>query len=66
MSGTNNHADTCEAQELRIRRNGDGDKAALARRLRAETPLTWRWIAEGLSKGASGSTANGVSALERK
>src|ERR1022692_885819 len=53
-------------EELRIRRKGDRDKAALARRLRAETPLTWRWIAERLSMGAAGSAANGVRALERK
>ena len=51
-------------EELRIRRKGDTDKAALARRLRAETPMTWRWIAERLSMGAAGSAANGVRALE--
>ena len=53
-------------EELRIRRKGDTDKAALARRLRAETPMTWRWIAERLSMGAAGSAANGVRALEGK
>jgi hypothetical protein len=52
--------------ELTARRKGDGDKAALARRLRAETPMTWHWIAERLSMGTGGSAANGVRALKNR
>ena len=36
------------AAELAKRRPGDADKAALARQLRAETMLSWQWIAGAL------------------
>ena len=55
-----------KGEQLRIWRNGDRDKARLARRLRAETPMTWRWIAERLWMGAAGSAANVVRTLETK
>jgi hypothetical protein len=41
-------------QELRRRAKGDAQKVALAVRLRAETAVTVRWIAERLFMGAPG------------
>jgi hypothetical protein len=41
-------------QELRRRAKGDAQKVALAVRLRAETAVTVRWIAERLCMGAPG------------
>ena len=37
---------------------GDGKKAKMAARLRAETPMTWRWIAEQLAMGHWRTAAN--------
>lgn len=37
--------------ELRRRRKGDPKKACMARRLRAETVMTWAWIANRLAMG---------------
>ncbi len=44
--------------ELRRRRKGDPKKVALARRLRAETAVTLKWIAETLSMGTWTHVAN--------
>jgi len=37
--------------ELKRRRKGDPKKARMAARLRAETPMTWRWITKRLVMG---------------
>jgi len=44
--------------ELTRRRKGDGEKLALARRLRNETTMTLNWIAQRLKMGAAGYLAN--------
>ena len=36
-------------KDLRRRPRGDGEKAKMAARLRAETTMTWRWITEQLA-----------------
>ena len=41
-------------RDLRNRRKGDGFKVQLATRLRAETAITMKWIAERLSMGSRG------------
>ena len=40
------------AQDLKRRRKGDGKKVRIAQRLRAETIMTLKWIAEELQMGA--------------
>jgi len=45
-------------QELARRRKGDRQKVKLARRLRSETTMTLRWIAERLHMGTAGHLAN--------
>lgn len=40
--------------ELRARRKGDAEKVSLAARLRAETTMTAKWIAERLGMGSRG------------
>jgi len=42
------------AGELERRRKADGEKLKIARRLRAETTMTWGWIAERLAMGTPG------------
>lgn len=44
--------------ELKRRRKGDAEKARMARRLRHETTMTWRWIAERLKMGHWRAAAN--------
>lgn len=44
--------------ELEQRRKADGEKIKMARRLRAETTMTWGWIGERLVMGTSGYTAD--------
>jgi len=39
------------AEDLKLRRKGDATKARLANRLRAETTVTWQWIAGRLAMG---------------
>jgi REP-associated tyrosine transposase len=46
------------SESLVQRRKGDPAKVAIARRLRAETTMTWSWIAQRLSMGAPGAVAN--------
>jgi hypothetical protein len=46
--------------DLELRRKGDSVKVALARRLRRETTLGWRWIAKRLQMGHWRSAANAV------
>ena len=46
------------AAELEQRRKADAEKIKIARRLRAETTMTWAWIAERLATGTSGYTAD--------
>ena len=41
-------------RDMRNRRKGDGFKVRLAKRLRAETIVTMKWIAERLSMGSRG------------
>jgi len=41
-------------EELRRRAKGDAGKVAMAARLRAETAVTVKWIAERLQMGAPG------------
>ena len=44
--------------DLVKRRKGDAQKVKLARRLRQETTMTLRWIAQRVNMGAAGSVAN--------
>jgi putative transposase len=44
--------------EVEERRKGDADKVQIARRLRQETTMPLRWIAQRLNMGAAGSLAN--------
>jgi len=46
------------AAELEQRRKADAEKIKIARRLRAETTMTWAWIAERLAMGTSGYTSD--------
>jgi putative transposase len=46
--------------ELEKRRKSDAEKINIARRLRAETTMTWGWIAERLVMGTSGYTADSL------
>jgi len=46
--------------EMEQRRKGDGEKIKIARRLRAQTTMSWAWIAERLRMGAAGYAANCV------
>jgi len=48
------------AGELSHRRKADPQKARLAARLRAETPMTWSWIAKELEMGHWRTAANAV------
>jgi hypothetical protein len=43
--------------ELERRRKADGEKLKIARRLRAETTMTWGWIADRLAMGTVGYVA---------
>ena len=45
-------------KDLELRPKGDGKKAKIAARLRAETTMTWRWIAEQLAMGHWRTAAN--------
>jgi hypothetical protein len=44
-------------KELKCRRKGDPGKVQVARRLRRETTMNWRWIAASLAMGAAGYAA---------
>ena len=46
------------AAELEQRRKADAEKIKIARRVRAETTMTWGWIAEHLAMGTPGYTAD--------
>ncbi len=46
--------------EMEQRRKGDGEKIKMARQLRAQTTMSWAWIAERLRMGAAGYAANCV------
>jgi len=43
---------------LEQRRKADAEKIKIARRLRAGTTMTWNWIAEHLTMGTPGNTAD--------
>ena len=49
-----------DATELEQRRKADAEKIKIARRLRAETTVTWGWIAGRLPMGTPGYTAAGL------
>ena len=49
-----------QEQDLKWRRKGDPVKVTLAARLRRETTLGWRWIANRLHMGHWRSAANAV------
>jgi putative transposase len=51
--------------ELKKRRKGDVKKARMAARLRAETAMTWDWIAKRLSMGHWRTAANAARAKRR-
>jgi putative transposase len=46
--------------ELKLRRKGDPKKARMAAKLRSETTMNWRWIAERLAMGHWRTAANAV------
>ena len=45
---------------LAERRKADPEKLKMARRLRGETTMTWRWIAQHLHMGAPGYVRNSL------
>jgi REP element-mobilizing transposase RayT len=47
-------------KDLSQRRKGDGEKVAIAGRLRAETTMNWKWIAQKLSMGSTAYAADCV------
>ena len=49
-----------KTSELQARRKGDPIKVQIAERLRRETTMTWKWIAERLEMGHWRSVANAV------
>ncbi len=51
------------AADLERRRKGDRKKARMAARLRAETTMTWEWIAERLGMGHWRTAANATRAI---
>jgi len=52
--------------ELRRRRKGDAIKAQMAARLRAETPMSWSWIAKQLEMGHWRTASNAVRTVLKK
>lgn len=52
--------------DLRERRKGDPEKVRIARRLRQETIMTLKWVAQELHKGAWTNVSNLLSAMRRK
>jgi transposase len=53
--------------ELKRRKKGDRKKARMAARLRAETPMTWPWIATQLEMGHWRTASNAMrSALSKR
>jgi len=52
-------------EEFKQRRKGDRQKACMAARLRAETAMTWPWIAQRLAMGHWRTAANAVRAVSR-
>ena len=53
-------------EELGLRRKGDKVKVALARRLREETTMTLKWIAERLQMGSWTNVSNRLAASRRQ
>ncbi len=47
-------------EELHQRQKADREKLAIAQRLRAETTMTWAWIASQLQLGTAGYAANSL------
>ena len=70
------NAERLLAEELRRRKvrpedwaghpKGDRQKARIALRLRAETTMTWDWIAEELAMGVDAHAAHGVRVLKAR
>ena len=54
-----------KAAKLARRGKGDSQKIRMAQRLRAETTMTWRWIADHLQMGAGATVANRLRRGER-
>jgi ATP-dependent protease ClpP protease subunit len=50
-------------QELSERRKGDKEKVRMASKLRSQTTVSWKWIAEKLRMGHWRSAANAVRLL---
>jgi hypothetical protein len=59
------HLSRWKEAELKARRKGDKNKVAIARRLRVETTMTLKWIAEHLWMGSWNNVSN-LLAAERK
>ena len=53
-------------EELKVRRKGDKNKVAIAARLRKETTMTLKWIAERLWMGSWNNVSNLLAADNRK
>ena len=53
-------------EELKIRRKGDKHKVAMAARLRAETTMTLKWIAEHVAMGSGSHVSNLLAALPKR
>ena len=53
-------------RSVRIRRKGDKRKMAIAARLRQETPMTLKWIAEHVAMGSASNAANLLAARAKR
>jgi hypothetical protein len=51
-----------QAEELGQQKKGAGQKIEIAARLRAQTTMTWDWIAQRLAMGTAAHAANRVRA----
>jgi hypothetical protein len=53
-------------QELKARRKGDKNKVSIAARLRRETTMTLKWIADHLEMGSWNNVSNRLAALRSR
>ena len=54
------------AEELKHRRKGDKHKVVMAARLRRETTMTLKWIAEHLAMGSGNNVSNRLAAARKR
>ena len=55
-----------KGEELKARRKGDKNKVAIAARLRRETTMTLKWLAQHLEMGSWNNVSNRLAALQKR